>query len=448
MHLVSTSGSERATNDSGKILTCAGRTHVAWQDVTRQGYYNRVRSFDHASQTWSEPVTLDEGIDNHARGVLTIDPEGFVHVILGGHGSAVTWRRTLAPHDTSRWTPAEPVGVGTYPIFLAGPDGTLYLTLRGNGPTRPDRGMDLYRKPPGQGWQPARRVVQLAPEYGQAYAGFHNQLTLAPDGTLHAVIDFYEGEGDNCRGLHQATCYARSRDGGDTWEAADGRTAPVGARPEDLTVLARSTKERHEPLPPPEIKHGGIVALSDGRPVFFWLHHTDGAGRVHLGMIDGDGHRQERIISADWQARWPDMRANGCWCSVRDDDTIFALILLTPYNDEWFDGRLPMRAMNMGERRDLRLVWWISEDGGASGRVELFRDAGQAINCPSLERRVGANRIAADRTPGVFYFDGTNAYPGGGDYYADGQSVADILASGAAPANNVWLAQDLTGGAP
>jgi hypothetical protein len=53
-----------------------------------------------------------------------------------------------------------------------------------------------------------------------------------------------------------------------------------------------------------------------------------------------------------------------------------------------------------------------------------------------------------DRTPGVLYFDGTNAYPGGGDYYADGQSVADILASGVAPANNVWLAQDLSCAAP
>ena len=38
MHLVSDSGSERATNDSGKIITYQGRTHLAWQDVTRAGY--------------------------------------------------------------------------------------------------------------------------------------------------------------------------------------------------------------------------------------------------------------------------------------------------------------------------------------------------------------------------------------------------------------------------
>ncbi|MEE3258229.1 MAG: hypothetical protein VX293_03375, partial [Candidatus Latescibacterota bacterium] len=58
-HIVSKQGSERATNDSGKIITCDGRTHVAWQDVTREGYFNRVRTFDHAAGRWGEPVTLD-----------------------------------------------------------------------------------------------------------------------------------------------------------------------------------------------------------------------------------------------------------------------------------------------------------------------------------------------------------------------------------------------------
>lgn len=107
-----------------------------------------------------------------------------------------------------------------------------------------------------------------------------------------------------------------------------------------------------------------------------------------------------------------------------------------------------MRAMGLGQRDDLMLVWWISNDGGATGRVELFQDAGTAINCPSLERAVGANRIAATRNPGVLFFDGSNEYPGGGDYYAEGQSIAEILASGAAPQNNVWLAQDLPVSAP
>ncbi|MBT5326611.1 MAG: hypothetical protein HOL51_10845, partial [Gemmatimonadetes bacterium] len=52
---------------------------------------------------------------------------------------------------------------------------------------------------------------------------------------------------------------------------------------------------------------------------------------------------------------------------------------------------------------------------------------------------VGVNAIAADRLPAVLYFDGSREYPGGGDYYEDGCSVAEILSSGGFRANNVIL---------
>ena len=47
MQLISDIGSERATNDSGKIITTATHTHVIWQDVSRESYFNRVRSLDY-----------------------------------------------------------------------------------------------------------------------------------------------------------------------------------------------------------------------------------------------------------------------------------------------------------------------------------------------------------------------------------------------------------------
>ena len=79
MHIVSDQGSERATNDKGKIITYDGLTDVTWQDVTREGYFNRVRTLDHATGKWSAPVTLDSGVDNHARAVLAITPDGILH---------------------------------------------------------------------------------------------------------------------------------------------------------------------------------------------------------------------------------------------------------------------------------------------------------------------------------------------------------------------------------
>jgi hypothetical protein len=440
--LISQIGSERATNDSGKIITHGGFTHVIWQDVTREGYFNRVRSLEHKINQWSTSFDFDQGIDNHARGVMTIDPQGFLHVVLGGHGSAVSWCRSLRPNDSSAWTERQSIGVGTYPIFQCAPDGTLYLTLRGQGPTREDRGVDLYRRPADGEWGPPLRLVQLAAEYGQVYAGFHNQLSIAADGALHAIIDFYEGEDECGRGLHQAVCYVSSPDGGDSWQKADGTAVNLPARPEDMDTLAQNVFSRHEQLPPPEIKHGGLVVDSVGTPFFFYLHHTEAPGKLLAGTVDSNGQIQQQDISHHWEQLWPDMRAVGCWSTIRADDAIFALVLLTPYSpahEEWIDGR-PTRVMNLRERDDQRLVWVSSEDRGQSFSVREFLEPGAVCNCPSLERPVGANVIPADRTPGVLYFDGSNEYPGGGDYYASDSSVAEILAVGGFRANNVWLA--------
>ena len=93
----------------------------------------------------------------------------------------------------------------------------------------------------------------------------------------------------------------------------------------------------------------------------------------------------------------------------------------------------------MQERSDERLVWLVSADGGESFEVRPFLEPGSAYNCPSLEKPVGANTIPADRMPGVIYFDGSRQYPGGGDYYDESITVAEILASGGFRCNNVWL---------
>ena len=101
-----------------------------------------------------------------------------------------------------------------------------------------------------------------------------------------------------------------------------------------------------------------------------------------VGTVDANAQIQQQDISHHWEQLWPDMRAVGCWSTIRADDAIFALVLLTPYSpahEEWIDGR-PTRAMNLRE----------------------FLAPGAVCNCPSLERPVGANVIPADRNRACF----------------------------------------------
>jgi len=66
----------RDERGGGKVVTFGDKTHVVWQDSTKQGYFNRVRSPDHATGEWSETFTLNQGRDNHARPVITVDHNG------------------------------------------------------------------------------------------------------------------------------------------------------------------------------------------------------------------------------------------------------------------------------------------------------------------------------------------------------------------------------------
>ena len=337
MHLISQQGSERATCDYGKIVTADDKTHVVWQDVTREGYLNRVRSYDHAANEWSEPVTLGIGKDNHARAVMTIDHDGYLHVILGGHGSPVDWRRSTRPHDSSRWSDPQTIGAGTYHVFICDGDNILYLTLRHQAPGERGIGVELYAKPHNGSWTNRGRIVHRADEYWKTYAAYHMQMVASAHGILHAVFDFYEGEDEHGRGLHQAVCYARSDDGGLSWRRADGTPVKTPARPEDMDTFARNIRSRHEKLPRPEISNGGIVADSQGQPYVCYLSHSERPGELIFASVGATGDWQRRTITA-LEETWPDMRATECRMTMRSDDAICALITLTSLDDAWNDG--------------------------------------------------------------------------------------------------------------
>ena len=93
--------------------------------------------------------------------------------------------------------------------------------------------------------------------------------------------------------------------------------------------------------------------------------------------------------------------------------------------------------MIMSEKTDERLLWLISTDGGETFSIETVLDPGVSFNNPSVEFPCGANRIDAFRNPFILYYDGTNAYPGGEEYY--NKPIKEMLADGDYRTTNVWL---------
>ena len=85
--LLSSSGSGRATAyiESNKIISHQGKTHVTWLDTPNEGFRIKARTLDQASGAWSEEVTVGEAIDNHGGPALTIDREGYLHIVYFSH---------------------------------------------------------------------------------------------------------------------------------------------------------------------------------------------------------------------------------------------------------------------------------------------------------------------------------------------------------------------------
>jgi len=410
--VVSEIGSERATvGDGNKIVTIDGKTHVVWQDISRKGYLNQVRTLDLATESWTEPVTLGYGLDNHARPILTVDTLGFLHVVLGGHNSPVTWRRSIRPNDSSEWMDPEPIGEGTYPVLLCGPDDTLYLTLRANN----HAGVDFYAKPKDQPWELRSRIIKNAEEYRAAYAGFHMQMMMASDGVLHAVIDFYEGQDEVGRGLHQAVCYVKSEDGGRTWLRSDDTAVETPARPEGMDVLARSKVPRVEETPRPEIANMGLLVDSRNRAHILYISHQNAPGELFLVTMRA-GEQIRYPIHPKTESLWPDMRVTDARATIGGDDTIYIIATLSVYNEEWIRDH-PSRAMNMVERKDQRLAMISTKDLGVTCDVLSLVEPGTSVNAANLEAPLGANRLSGGAMPTFVYFEGSKGYPGGGEYY-------------------------------
>ncbi len=87
-----------------------------------------------------------------------------------------------------------------------------------------------------------------------------------------------------------------SRDGGESWEKADGTLIKLPARPEQLDILVRSEEaERHEPMPRPEVLSQGCIVVSSQGPHILYISHLDEPGEIVHAWSDAKGRLAARI---------------------------------------------------------------------------------------------------------------------------------------------------------
>jgi len=419
--LLSVIGGERASQGPGnKIITRQGQTHVVWQDSFDLGYYARVRSLDHATGRWGKPVTLCKGVDDHSRPTMTMDSRGYLHVVMGGHNSPLQYRRSVRPNDASEWTEIEPFDPATYPVILCGPDDELRLIARNGKHT----GMDWWSKKADEPWRHRGTLVGKDKRH-TGYLGLNNALAWGPNRrTLHLTCGFFLGrkaeKGEYARqvsGTHQGIGYMRSRDGGVTWEKADGTPVPLPAYTTTIDLLEEGESDN----PKPGIGHGGVAVDSQDRPYVVYVRHTPEPCAAHLKTCNANGDWRELPLKAFIDKQWPGWGMTGGHPVMTADDVLCIVATIVPVehpNANWDPGLHGLPAFWLRSRPNLaRVVWIESRDGGKTfvsrDVIPYAEDRGALM--PTLERPTGFNVIEAGRLPSLLYFVGESRYTRAGE---------------------------------
>lgn len=143
------------------------RAHKAVTQYSKDGVPAFACEYDFATKKLSKPVYVGSGgggRDNHNWAAITVDPKGYLHVIINGHHNPVNYTRSIKPGEISKWTDPEYVLAGTkepnlsYATLNCDKEGNLYTIHRSTKDVYNNH-LGLYVKPAGKPWQSEKTLV-------------------------------------------------------------------------------------------------------------------------------------------------------------------------------------------------------------------------------------------------------------------------------------------------
>jgi hypothetical protein len=243
-------GSCQHSGGPASSVTRDGKTHVAWGEVTTEdvpGVPTYVATYDHETGEFGEPVFMAYAPpinDVHNVPAITMDSEGYIHVVTGAHGDNFKYRRSLEPNDAySGWTETVNVlesgrvdpdtdedgrGAQTYISLVCDQDDNLHIVFR-----QWRKGVDDYHgdniyaalsmqtKPKGEEWGPARPMVIPVVD---GYSIYYHKLTTDRLGNLYLSYSYWTShhtyQPDFPQHFHNRAVIV-SKDQGETWKLVE-----------------------------------------------------------------------------------------------------------------------------------------------------------------------------------------------------------------------------------
>lgn len=238
---------------------------------------------------WTLSPTRYTGNVSDAHNVISlgIDGDGFLHLSFDHHGHPLHYARSVAPGDLTfgdmePMTGADESDV-TYPDFYTLPDGDLLFAYRSGASGRGNLVLNRYSTKERK-WH---RVHDILVD-GEGQRNAYWQLCTDSKGVIH--LSWVWRETWLVETNHDL-CYARSRDGGRTWERSDGTPYPL--------PITASTAEVAVEIPQNSelINQTSMSADAAGNPCIatYWRDSDSKVPQFRMVWHDGKAWHAEQV---------------------------------------------------------------------------------------------------------------------------------------------------------
>ncbi|QJD94036.1 neuraminidase [Duganella dendranthematis] len=271
------------------LVTQGDTQYVAYYDAQRYLVLGK-RALGATQWTVRRSAWQGNAADAHNAISIMVDGAGYLHVSWDHHNNALRYARGVAPGSLELGPKQSMVGVDeaevSYPEFYRLPNGNLLFFYRLGGSGRGDLIINRYDVAT-QRW--TRLHTNLITGEGKRNAYW--QAFLDHLGTLH--VSWVWRESPDVASNHDMA-YARSRDGGVTWERSDGTpyALPISAASAEYALRIPQNSEL--------INQTSMAADQDGQPYIasYWRDAGSSVPQYHVIFNTGTA----------WQARSLDFR--------------------------------------------------------------------------------------------------------------------------------------------
>ncbi|MCU4166043.1 BNR repeat-containing protein [Carboxylicivirga caseinilyticus] len=329
------------------------------------------------STTFKTYVTQYKGNVKDAHNCISImvDGDGYLHVSWDHHGHPLRYARSIAPYGLKLGEKQSMAGANednvTYPQFFKMPDGNLIFMYRDGMSGRGNLAMQKYDTK-AQKWS----VLHTNLIDGEGQRNAYWQACIDSKGTIH--LSWVWRETWDVSSNHDL-CYARSKDGGVSWEKTNGDkyVLPVNAKSAEYACRIPQRSEL--------INQTSIVADDKGQPYIasYWREQDSDVPQYQLvTFLNGEWfHQNLRFrssafsLSGGGTKRIPISRPQ-IVAQSKGKKTIACII----FRDQERDEKVSLAKVTLGKKTKIELsditdfgvgLWEPSFD------TELWKEKGQ-----------------------------------------------------------------------